>query len=43
MARTISLAALQTSDGRALSANIRNTGELIRQAAGSGALRVLPA
>ena len=42
MARTISVAALQTSYGEDLQANIDKTIDLIRQAAGKGAQVILP-
>ena len=42
MARTISVAALQTSYGMDLAANIKKTEDLIRQAADRGAQAILP-
>ena len=42
MARTISVAALQTSYGEDLQANIEKTIALIREAAGKGAQVILP-
>jgi N-carbamoylputrescine amidase len=42
MARTITVAALQTSYGEDMAANIRKTEGLIREAAGKGAQAILP-
>ena len=42
MARTITVAALQTSYGEDLRANIGKTIDLVRQAAGKGAQVILP-
>ncbi|MGZ3276238.1 MAG: N-carbamoylputrescine amidase, partial [Caulobacteraceae bacterium] len=42
MARTITVAALQTSYGEDMAANIRKTEGLIREAAGRGAQAILP-
>jgi N-carbamoylputrescine amidase len=42
MARTISVAALQTSYGEDMAANIKKTEELIREAAAKGAQAILP-
>jgi N-carbamoylputrescine amidase len=42
MTRTLTVAALQTSYGADMAANIAKTGELIREAAGRGAQAILP-
>lgn len=42
MARTLTLAALQTAYGESLQANITRTSELVREAAASGAQVILP-
>ena len=42
MARTISVAALQTSYGEDMEANINKTADLVREAAGRGAQVILP-